>query len=113
MNDAEARAEPFGDDTPREVVQHHQTVGQFHRPQGPNRVDIEIVIDVGAAQLQDDRPSGVLRLEALDRICAAPRMDGHHRVGRFAVIVGGNPRPVAEVAQDARPAGGGDAVAGA
>jgi hypothetical protein len=113
MDDAKARAESFGNSAPRKVVQRHQTVGQLHGPKRRNRVGIDVVIDVGAAQLQDDWPIGVLRFEALDRIGASPRMHRHHRVGRLAVIIQADTRPMAEAPQDARPPGGGDAVAGA
>ena len=58
-------------------------------------------------------PVGISRLEALDRGGAAPGMDRDHQVGRPAVIVASDAHAMAELAQDARPARGGDAVAGA
>src|SRR5438874_1214848 len=68
---------------------------------------------VGTAQQQDQRLRRITGLEALDRTGAPPGMDRHHQVGGPAVVIGGDTHAMAEAAQDARPARGGDAIAGA
>ena len=85
----------------------------LHRPQCRNRVGVDELIDVGPAELQDDRSRRKFRLETLDRSGAAPSMNGHHRVGRLSVKVRCDPHPVPELPQDARPSRRRDAVASA
>jgi hypothetical protein len=113
MDDAEPWAQALRHDAPGKVVQRDQPIRQLHRAQRRKRIDVDIVIDVGAAQLQDHRTRGVGGLESLDGRRTPPGVHGHHQVGRPAVIIRRNAHTMAEAAQDARPARSGDTVAGA
>ena len=46
----------------------------------------QVLVDIGAAELQDDRTGGISSLEALDGVGAAPGMDRNHQIGRPAVV---------------------------
>ncbi len=112
MDDAEPCAQPLRHDAPGKVVQGDQPISQRHRAKRRDRIDVDVVIDVGAAQLQDYRARGVGRLEFLDRRRAPPGVHGHHQVGGLPVIIRCHTHAMAEVPQDACPARSGDAVAG-
>ena len=113
MDHAEARTKRLGHSLPSEIVQGDEPVRLLHRPQCRAGVGIDVLIDVGAAQLQDDRSCREFRLETLDRSGAAPGMNGHHHVGRLSIIARYDLHPVPELPQDARPSYRRDAVAGA
>ena len=113
MDDAQSPAKPLGHRLPGEIVQGDEPVRLLHRPQCRAGVGIDVLIDVGAAQLQDDRSCREFRLETLDRSGAAPGMNGHHRVGRLSIIARRDLHPVPELPQNARPSRRRDAIAGA
>ena len=113
MDHAQAPTKRLGHRLPGKVVQGDEPVRLRHRPHCRTGVGVDELIDVGAAELQDDRSRRKFRLETLDRSGAAPGMNGHHRVGRLSVIARRDLHPMAELPQDARPSRRRDAIAGA
>ena len=94
------------------ALEHDQAVGPLD---GPPRLGAgsQIAVEVGAGQRHHQRQVGTEPLESLDRRVAAPRVKRQQQVAALAVPLLPHVDPVAEPAQDPRPADGGDPVAGA
>src|SRR5215471_7024780 len=100
-DDSQLFAEFLGNDPPGEAVQCHQAVGQLYRAKRRRGILGYILINVRAAELKDERPGGVLHLETTDGFCAAPSVDGDHRIGNLIGIIGRDGYAVAKVTQNA------------
>jgi hypothetical protein len=68
------------------------------------RVAIDIFVDVGAAQSDDQRPIRKARAKIPDAVRAAPGVERDHQVRRRPVVAVGDLNVVTELAQDPRPA---------
>ena len=94
-------AQRLQDDQPRRQVQGPAGIG----------VGVDGAVQVGAGQGQDQRSVGVARPVALQGREAAQRVQGHQQVAALAAVFLADGHAPAQLAQDARPAQGGDAVA--
>jgi hypothetical protein len=112
-DDAELFAEPPRNNAPRQAVQYNKPVRQFHRAQRRLGLGTDVMVDIGAAELKNERPRRIADLEAAYRVGAAPRMNGDHRIEALVSIVGRDNHVMAEPSQNARPAQRRDRIAGA
>ena len=87
-----------------EFLQRHQPIGAFQRVQGRYGIAIDVVVNVGPAQTDDQRPLRVLIAKAPDALRAAPGVQRDHQICRRVVVANGNVNVVAQFAQDSRPA---------
>src|SRR5215469_11230007 len=82
-NDAKLVTKFFRNNAPGKTVQCNKAIREFHRAQGRRRILVYVVIDVSAAELDDERPLRIAKLKAAYRLGAAKRVNGDHRGGRL------------------------------
>jgi hypothetical protein len=88
----------------RQILQRDEAIGTSERMQGGRRIAIDIVVDIGAAQSHDQRPIRIALAKIADADGAAPRVERDHQIHCRSVVTAGNVNPMAELAQDSRPA---------
>jgi hypothetical protein len=62
----------------REFLQRDEPVGTGERAQDRGWIATDVFVDVGAAQADDQRSTGVTFVKASDAVCAAPGMKCNH-----------------------------------
>src|SRR5436190_14004737 len=75
---AQFLAELLGNNPPGKAVQCHKAIGQLQRAKRWRWIIGQILIDICAAELKDERARGMARLEAMNRFGTAPGMDSDH-----------------------------------
>ena len=85
-----ARREPFAEISParasRELLQCDEPVGACERVQSRRRIAIDVFIDVGAAQGDDQGSIRVKLAKAPDAVRAAPRVQRNHQIRGGSVV---------------------------
>jgi hypothetical protein len=109
---AQLFAKSRGNDAPGKPVQCHEAVGKLHRAKSRRGVLCQVLIDIGATELDDQRARRVVGFKPVNRLSAAPRMDGDHHVGRLVGIFRADNHAMTELPQNARPTQRRDAVSG-
>ena len=74
--------------------------------QSRRRIAVDILVDVGAAQSDNQRSSWVTRAKIPDAVGAAPCVERNHQIRRHPIVPVGNLNFMAELAQDPRPSAG-------
>ena len=97
---------------PCKLLQRNEAIGTGERTQSRRRIAIDIFVDVGAAQRDDQRPFGVTLAKILDTLRAAPGVQRNHQVRRLSIVAVGDFNVMAELAQNPGPAGGGSPIPG-
>jgi len=92
------------------ILQHDQPVREFQRLPGV-AVFVDVAIQVGAGQRQQQGTARKALGKGVDRSEAAPCMQRQHQVGRASIPFHLHPHRVARLAQEMRPACGGMPVA--
>src|SRR5215475_2106988 len=78
VHDANLVAKPSGYALASELLQRHEPAGAGERTQNRGRIAIDVVVDVGSAQADDQRPIGVQVAKGADAVGAAPGMERNH-----------------------------------
>ena len=97
---------------PRKLLQGDEAIGTRERMQSRHRIAIDIFVDVGAAQSDNQRSSWVTRAKIPDAVGAAPCVERNHQIRRHPIVPVGNLNFMAELAQDPRPSAGRGPVPG-
>src|SRR5262249_2321510 len=79
-NDAKFFSKLLWNDAPSQTVQCNKAVGQLHRAQCRSGFVVYVMVDIGAAELENERPLGIADLKAATGLGAAPRMNRDHCV---------------------------------
>ena len=90
----------------RKLLERDQAIGACERVQSRRRIAVDVVIDVGATQSDDQRPIRVMLAKIPDAVGAAPCVQRDHQIRRRSLVPVGDLNLMAEFPQDPRPACG-------
>ena len=112
IDDANLASKSAGHALARELLERDQPIGACKRAQRRFGIALDVLVDIGPAQGNDQRPIRVELAKAPDALCAAPSMQRNHQIRPLAIVFGCHIDLMTKLAQNARPAGAGGGIAG-
>ena len=104
MDDAKLAAESPRNPPPREILQGDQPIGGFERAQRRLRITVDVLVEIGAGETNDQRSIRVELAKATNGAGAAPGMKRDHQLRRCSIVFGRDAGGMPEAPKDFCPA---------
>ena len=104
MDDAKLAAESPRNPPPREILQCDQPFGGFERAQRRLRIAVDVLVEIGAGESDDQRSIRVQLAKAADGAGAAPGVKRDHQLRRRSIVLGRDAGGMPEAPKDFCPA---------